>query len=173
MRDATADAHTRLDQFGVFSDARGYAHYLEATYAFRVPLERAILASDALSGLSPWVFQPIEFDLVRDLSDLSLSAPKLLGAPSFPTQSGLLGALYVLEGSALGARLLQKAANDLGYTMAFGARHLARQTADSGRWSRFLELFEGHEPFDNDAARFAGEAAFSLATRAFHEADNG
>ena len=48
----------------------------------------------------------------------------------------------MLEGSALGARILVKRAASLGFSDAFGARHLCAQTADPTAWSRFVELLD-------------------------------
>ena len=68
-----------------------------------------------------------------------------------------LGLAYVLEGSALGARLLDRQARALGLDAGFGARHLAAQTADLAAWHTFLGALEAADPFDLDAASIAAD----------------
>ena len=52
----------------------------------------------------------------------------------------MVGVLYVLEGSSLGARVLVKAAAEMGLSAEFGARHLFRQAGDRDAWRSFVAM---------------------------------
>ncbi len=54
----------------------------------------------------------------------------------------ILGALYVLEGSALGARVIASRIVDLGVNAEFGGRHLNQQIADGRSWGAYLDILE-------------------------------
>ena len=102
-----------------------------------------------------------------DLDDLGLTAPPLPERHDLHLHStcpsGLLGILYVLEGAALGARLLYRDAQALGLSDAYGARHLALQAADTGSWRAFLALLGRSPAFDLEPAASAALATFALA----------
>lgn len=78
-----------------------------------------------------------------------------------------LGCAYVIEGSALGARVLYKRAQELGLHAGHGARHLAEQSATLDNWRAFTGLLETVEPFDLAAASRGAVAAFGAAENAF------
>ncbi|MFD1744328.1 biliverdin-producing heme oxygenase [Rhizobium helianthi] len=78
----------------------------------------------------------------------------------------LLGALYVLEGSSLGARILYVRAKELGLNEEFGARHLAGQAHSDG-FRRFLEILDAAPNVDMNKVVEASRSAFGLAERAF------
>ena len=82
----------------------------------------------------------------------------------------LFGALYVLEGSSLGARILFKRAQALGLSAAFGARHLALLSGSIDGWRSFLDRLEGADPFGLELAVTASHATFALARTAFDPA---
>jgi heme oxygenase len=113
----------------------------------REAVERALDAADAGEIYADWRHRRIAMDLRRDLQDLGYPAAPMSGALAFAISSraGILGALYVLEGASLGARLLQAAAADLGMGPEFGARHMAAQTADRTAWPRFTALLNAAE----------------------------
>jgi heme oxygenase len=80
-------------------------------------------------------------------------------------QNGLLGAVCVLEGSTLGARVLRSRSAAIGMTDGFGARHLGVMTRDMSCWQSFLRQLEGVEDFDIECAAQAANAVFDLAMR--------
>jgi hypothetical protein len=111
---------------------------------FRAPLERAVVSLVSKTD-EEWSFIPISDHLRADLNDLGgpayrepLSSSCQLDAKRLP------GALYVLEGSSLGAQLLVKRAALLGLSAHHGARHLAQQTGDPKRWPAFVKTLERH-----------------------------
>lgn len=157
----TRDLHELLDHgIGDFGTLDDYRRYLSGSYAFRAALE------PALQDIDGWQPQPLAQDLRADLADLGLAVPMLPAAPRFGDVSDLAGACYVIEGSALGARLLVRRAAALGLDAQHGARHLHAQTTQSGRWGRFLAWLEtsGAVP---DRAAAAAKSAFGLALTAY------
>ena len=80
------------------------------------------------------------------MADLGLvpRAPVSLNIPE--DASALLGLAYVLEGSALGARLLYPEALALGLDGSRGARHLASQIADRTAWPSFCGVLDAAGP---------------------------
>lgn len=168
LRQQTAEAHARLDAaVGEFSTRDTYARYLRGLLAFREPIEAALTRANLPGSYRPHGIA----DAIRaDMTDLGIDPPpsgtRPAGTP-LDTPSAVLGTLYVLEGSALGARLLYKRAQELGLTADFGARHLALQSGDRESWPKFLTLLERHPPGESDATARASIAAFELALDAF------
>lgn len=152
----------------MLDSAERYGRYLRGLAAFRMAVEHALSEKGVPEG---WIPQPIALLLAADMSDLNLGpAPDLTASvPACPSR--WLGLAYVLEGSALGARLLQRQAGALGFGAGYGARHLAAQTAQPGRWQSFCLYLEAASPFDAVAAAAGAVDAFALAQRAIEAAD--
>jgi len=179
LRERTAMAHAALDAaVGDFDSRAAYGRYLSSLLAFREPVEVALAATALPAFLRDWRPRPIAADIRADMADLALRAP----APTVPSRdlldalrnpSRLLGTLYVLEGASLGARLLCRRAAALGLSGRFGARHLALQAEDKLGWRRFVEILEGHDRIEIEAAVDASNAAFARAQRAFAKGPDG
>lgn len=155
--------HDRLDAMaGPLAEIGSYKRYLTATFAFRAALEAKVLPGADCN----WNIQCLVDALKDDLNDLGLAQPEAvhLAAPASP--SALAGMLYVAEGSALGARLIQRRAAALGLGPDHGARHLATQTAERERWKSFLHWLESNCP-DPEQAIHGGRAAFEVALSAY------
>lgn len=164
LRQHTADIHARLDSIaGDLGSVARYRAFLVGSYRFRSIVEPALDAAEF------WPMLPLLPHLARDLEDLGITPPAAAPPIHLPTSSAQLGALYVLEGSALGARLLQRRAAALGFDARCGARHLARQVADPARWPRFLRLLETSPGVDRIAALAAAQAAFERALDSYAE----
>lgn len=164
LRHATTEAHARLDALvarsGFFDDRGSYVAYLRATWRARVPVELALDANPA-AAFAPWRGRRILSTLRRDLVDLTGSEPAAVSeAPEclLDSPARIMGALYVLEGSALGAVFLVRRATALGMSPGFGARHFATQTAPPADWSRFLSVLEA-TPLDPDQEKECAAAA--------------
>ena len=164
LREATRAAHQTLDDLvGNWPYLADYRRYLAGQRRFRAAIDDV---DPAAAGLV-WSITPLSTALADDCADLGLGAEPARG--TFPRPQGpseALGVCYVVEGSALGARLLHARAAELGLSDGFAARHLAIQ-ASSGRWRAFLDLLEETEPFDFGAAVASANAAFALAAHAF------
>lgn len=110
LRAATMAAHDLLD--AAMQSAAGwqrredYARFLALQHAARMPIE-AWIARHAPAGLVPPVQTPL---IARDLAALGAAIPS--PAPRFalaaPTRAEVIGAVWVLAGSALGNRSIAK-----------------------------------------------------------------
>lgn len=156
----TRDLHDRLDQaIGVFDEPADYCAFLSGSYAFRAAIE-PVLADQG------WQVQRLAPLIAQDLADLDQPRPDVPAPPSLASPAAQAAACYVLEGSALGARLLARRAVDQGFTADHGARHLAAQTASPHRWRQFLAWLEGADLPVAQAASAARDV-FGLALRAY------
>lgn len=167
LRERTGAAHSRLDAtIDQFVDPKGYGDYVRAIFRFREPLERAI--AEILPTKRLGNFRPARLvdAIAADLADLKLAVPEVASHSPDLRGSRLVGALYVLEGAALGARVLIKRANALGFSAEHGARHLAL-AAGSTTWPSFLALIGDADNLDRDSAADAALATFDMAQRAF------
>lgn len=166
LRYFTQDSHKRLDAtVGMFDDKESYRRFLAGSYWFRKSLQAACARID---------FWPVELwleELALDLQDLGDAdiIPVTMRPISAPSRADQLGLLYVLEGSALGARLLLRRAEELGYGPEHGGRHLYRQTADRQRWPAFLTLLEASDDIDQDRSLQTARACFTAAIGIFTE----
>lgn len=163
LRDRTSHLHRDLDaQVGMFTTENDYLRYLGGTWRFRVQVEAA------LPGPAEWEPMRLADSVREDLIDLGEPVPAV-AAPAWAPASAAerLGACYVLEGSAVGARMLVVAAQKLGLTEAFGARHLHLQAADRKRWPQFIDLLDASPAGDAPSAIAGAEAAFRLALSSY------
>lgn len=163
LRNRTSPLHRQLDtRIGSFGTADDYRRYLRGTWLFRSEVEAA------LSAHAAW--QPLRLaDLAReDLSDLGIPLPAWeMPTVSFTSAAQALGACYVLEGSAVGARMLVIAARALGYSARCGARHLHAQAQDRRRWPAFIDLLDATAPEAAAEAVIGAETAFRMALASY------
>lgn len=168
LRKRTQTAHERLDaSVGSFNTLDEYRRYLTSVSTFRAAMEGALKHVVWPAG---WSWRPITLakSLNRDAIDLGLPAAGDAGHDMDLTDhSVLLGALYVLEGSTLGARVLCQRAAALGLDEAFGARHLAIMSKDIAQWQSFLVLLDEASDFDIERAATSANAVFALALQCF------
>jgi heme oxygenase len=111
LRKATASAHGRVDD--VFTQLNlgrrdGYRRFLAAHASVILPLEA--LAGQAGAGqiLEDWPSRCRSGALLDDLAALGLQPPPPLPLGSNGGPAWVLGVLYVLEGSRLGAQVLRQ-----------------------------------------------------------------
>lgn len=167
LKVSTRDLHDRLDaRTGPLADLSGYSRYLGASLALRAALEPALDRAEVLGLTGGWPLVRIVPALRRDCTDLGVFPPRTTETVDFPGMDEVFGALYVAEGSALGARLILQRALALGLTPAHGAGHLAAQSAEPGRWRRFLDRLNGIGP-DINLATSAARRVFALALSAY------
>ncbi len=117
LRAATRDLHHRLDHHPLLAplvrsglSMADYGLALQALFAINAPTEKAISDYIDAQGL------PFDYaarrrmpDLLADLKFLGLSTPQLAwNGPNICSHGELVGCLYVLEGSALGGRVIFK-----------------------------------------------------------------
>jgi heme oxygenase len=169
LRERTWGDHERLDALvGHFGDGKSYTRYLEGMAAFRAPIETALSRADLAPHFGDWRPVMISTELAQDLSDLGGNAMSSNEAFVLPSdRDGLLGVLYVLEGSSLGARVLVRRASALGFTAGHGARHLAAQVAQPQAWPQFVALLDTIGPAGMERAVEAARTTFATAINAF------
>jgi heme oxygenase len=167
LRHASSALHHQLDtSLGEFTSRSDYSNYVQRTHRFRQAVEHAL----SRASITDWQLDPISDLATGDLADLGIGSLAQADMASRGwTRSEYFGALYVIEGSSLGARLLYRRAQALGMTESFGARHLAHQAADHGRWRRFLEILETVPVPQHDAATEATLEIFRFALSVYRE----
>ncbi len=175
VRDRTSLSHAKVEAaVGSFGTLEAYKRYLRGSYLFRTMLDEQLTDVCWPPQLSLWTLPDRLTGLMRqDMQDLDMEPP-LPVAPTSRSMMGsdlenLLGTLYVVEGSSLGARVLYRRAQSLGLSGEFGARHLAAQAQSSERWKRLLELLEAAPELDLDRTVEASRATFVAVERAFED----
>jgi len=145
LKRATDAAHARVEEIvqaaGMFGSIEGYRRYLNGSYAARARLEHRLDAGGAERLWADWPSRRIAHLIAADIDDLGGVALVSSGMSALPlSDAELLGVLYVLEGSSLGARVLVNMARGLGLSATCGARHLVHQAGDTGAWRSFVAL---------------------------------
>lgn len=170
LRAASHAAHARVDACFPrgLADAADYRRYLLGMHAIVDALECALQATQATRWAS-WRM-PERVAWLRD--DLAaLGCAPLVAGPALPiaSEAEAAGALYVVEGSSLGASQLLRDACAQGWTRQRGARFLHGHGGDDSgrRWRDYVRWLE--------AANFDSEeeaALFDAAARTFAYAEH-
>lgn len=170
LKSGTAAAHRALeDVVGPLKGRGDYVAYVRGLHAFRAPLEAAL----DQAAFAPWAPTTLAETLAEDLSHIGAAPLAPEPAPSgLDDRGAALGALYVLEGSTLGARLLLVQVQALGLDAQGGAKHLWRQAAALENWRAFLPLLSGADARDMARVTAGANAAFAAAERAMIRARN-
>lgn len=181
LKHATARDHAlveaRVDLMGIDSRLR-YRKVLEAFFGFWPGIEARIGAALPGSLQAEWLPRWRAARLTHDLQKVGLTAQAIASLPtcqSWPTIGSMgaaLGALYVVEGSSLGARHISRHLHArLGLDAETGAWFFAGHGEQTGAcWLRFRELLA--EVPCEASQREAVEAAsqtFSCLNRWFEE----
>lgn len=171
LKHATDEAHARVEGIvqgaGMFASREGYRCYLDATFAMRATYERLLDDSGAALLWPEWPSRKIADLVAQDIADLGGVPPSVEISQKRLSTAELLGVLYVLEGSSLGARVLVRSVAEMGLTAESGARHMFRQAGDRDAWRSFTAMMaaapEGpcHDAANTTFASFAD--AYSLA----------
>lgn len=164
LKSATEAAHAELDAFtmraGYFDNASRFVAYLHRMAYFHNVYARATHTSDAHGWRAMWQVDRHGAWIAEDLRTLggvaavtpSLTAPSrdasadpaagMLTALKPNCTSRLLGSLYVLAGSTLGARMLHKLSLARALPTAAGSSYLMN-VGSSMNWQHFLQFLEG------------------------------
>lgn len=174
LRDRTSQAHASVDKLvGSFDTPDDYLRYLQGMASFRIPLEASLAAAHWPAHWDYWRPSTIGAAIRSDIHDLGDGQPEPGHgdvAPVPASEEALLGTLYVIMGSNLGAQILYKRAQAIGFTEDHGARHLAIQAGGIGDWRAFLALLDNVGALDMDAVVDAALLTFGSAERAFADA---
>lgn len=170
LKEATAPDHARLDaRLGAFDlhDLYGYRRFLEANAAALLPLEGALVAAGVRDILPDWDRHARARAILDDLSAIG-GAPKLLDPPVLAGTPAMLGTLYVLEGSQLGAAYLLRQLRQASDPRILRATAYLAHGAGQHLWPEFLVLLESHAGTLDDEADIVEPArrAFDLFSRA-------
>ncbi|MFJ2527444.1 biliverdin-producing heme oxygenase [Pseudomonas helmanticensis] len=175
LRAGTAELHIALEKrlpfFSDTLDTQAFVRLMQAYYGFYLPLENALLRSDAMPAdfeLTPRLKAPT---LRTDLHALGVSAaaleslPQCEQLPVIDSSAACLGVLYVLEGATLGGQILRREISSrLGLEANNGAAFLDIYGAATGRrWRDFIEYL-GSRPMsaaERAAVVTAAQTTFS------------
>ena len=166
LRDGTRAAHDRVDAgFARFelSGVEGYRAFLQVQAAALLPLEAALDRAGAAGILPDWSERRRGSALLADLAALGDPGPAAVSPPVLPGgDSGLLGVLYTLEGSRLGAAVLARAVSGSPDPQVRGADRFLRHGQGRRFWPIYLAVLEGSR-----AVRDAPDLALAGALGAF------
>ncbi len=168
LRERTATRHAAVDEaVGAFKSVTDYRRYLAGLHTFRAPCEAALAGGALPTDVRDWSFTPLSPLITLDMADLGVpAAVRPQQVPPVATLEEAAGRLYVLEGSALGARVLVVEARSLGLDERFGARHLVAQSRGGVDFRAFAAWLDEAD-LDEEAVLAAALATFADAERAF------
>ncbi len=140
LRGATADAHRRLDAALGTLDLQsraGYRRFLAANAAALLPLEQALVEAGVAESFPDWATRTRGGAILDDLARVG-GVVRPLAAPAPLDAGAMLGMLYVLEGSRLGAAVLLKRVAQSPDPVVAGATRYLRHGAGQRLWPGFL-----------------------------------
>jgi len=166
LRRTTGAAHHSLEAgMGDLSDPGAYRNYVAGLLAFRAVAEPFVAAWRRPDRWGEWRPTRIATDLAVDAIALDVE-PRMVRWSAEPrTAAEAIGFLYVLEGSALGARVLLRNVRPSPRGES-GQRHLRRQAGSLGNWRAFVERLESEPDLDLDETAKSASRAFELAAQA-------
>ncbi|TWA94461.1 biliverdin-producing heme oxygenase [Bradyrhizobium stylosanthis] len=163
LRDATSAAHRELDaqlsafDLTVFS---GYRRFLQASAAALLPLEAALVDAGVARMFPDWPERSRSAAIAADLGRLGSAMPWAVRVSPL-TQSGVLGTMYVLEGSRLGAKFLLKTVADSADPRVGEATAYLSHGTGKRLWQSFLSKLADDGSCDEDEAIEAARLAFA------------
>jgi len=136
-----------VESLNPFATVERYRTFILGNLSFYRAFEAWAAASGVSEVLRDWPARRKEAALVADTEDLAAypdeepAPPTELLPPAPVAPSLLLGALYVTEGSTLGAAVLAKRAARLGFGPTWGARFFHFYGSQrTRRWRAFLQV---------------------------------
>jgi heme oxygenase len=160
LRDATGAVHERLHHAPPFAaiadqqlDVAGYTKLLARIAAFHLTVSKDLELDDTRPRL-----------LARDLEVLGSPSPERLHWRSPESASARLGLAYVVEGSALGGKVIYRQLDYLFGNSARGRRFFRGSPSDGPRWQTLCRRLEqeGQTPRGLDEMIGGATAAFAL-----------
>ena len=145
LRAKTAADHANVDaRFSalVGEGTAGYGEFLRLSAAAIYPLERALTEGNVERLLPDWQERSRRAALRADLADLGIDDPPLIRLPALDDEANQFGALYVLEGSRLGARVLVRKLLAAPTQRPQSALRYLRHGECLPLWQTFLERLE-------------------------------
>lgn len=170
LRQATSDIHAATERTveaqGFFQSPRNYAIYLRRLAAFHHAYDRAAGGLDT-SALRLFQIDKHECWLRQDLASLGIADAAGEDARTtwrLPNTSALLGSLYVLAGSSLGARVLHRITVERALPGPGGSSYLAA-LAGALRWTDAVAYIESVPHIQEDAMMAGAVDTFEMIGR--------
>jgi heme oxygenase len=138
----------------------GYRRFLQASAGALLPLEAALVQAGVATMFPDWLERARSAAIAADLGQLGSAAQSTVSVPPL-TRSGMLGTLYVLEGSRLGAKFLLKAVADAGDPRIGEATAYLSHGAGKRLWQSFLAQLQNEEDCDADETIESARVAFA------------
>jgi heme oxygenase len=169
LRETTREAHEELEKtmmplINGAQDAEAYGKILRTFYSFYHPLETGIQQYLYPDALPDYAERRRTSWILDDLKALDLDhtpPPSAFAAPVITSNAQAFGALYVMEGSTLGGKIICKTiANNLGRDEKDGFRFFYGYGPESGsRWKFFLAQLDklSNTPHEEEAIAMADE----------------
>lgn len=154
LRDETAADHRRIDKaYSVFDlgDREEYRGFLQAQADAVLSIEKALDEAGAQGVLPDWPARSRSAALRADIAALDGDEAAGAAFPGFSSTAQILGAIYVLEGSRLGGRLLARAIHPE-FPRAFFAE------ADPRAWMALMEILDKALISDDEITAAVGAA---------------
>jgi heme oxygenase len=171
LKAATASAHHALDERLGALDltlSADYRRFLQANAAALLPLETALSKAGVAAMFEDWPSRARSAAITADLDQLGGTiAP--LPMPKEPLdRCGVLGTLYVLEGSRLGAAYLVRIAAASADPQVRAATRYLGHGAGQGLWRSFLARLAREPVSAEDERRMIARAqqAFAMFAKA-------
>jgi len=171
LRAATSAAHHALDERLSAFDLTARVHYrrfLQASAAALLPLEAALRRAGIAAMVEDWPLRARSAAITADLGQLG-GTVNLLPLPAEPLdRCGVLGTLYVLEGSRLGAAYLTRIVAASADPRVRAATRYLCHGSGQGLWRSFLDRLE-REPVSADDERqiiMGAQQAFAMFAQA-------
>ncbi|WP_309612022.1 biliverdin-producing heme oxygenase [Sphingomonas sp.] len=159
LKAATQAAHDRVDAAFDHDLANPiiYVAFLAAQASAYLPVEEALTACGAARLIENWHDHRRAPLLAADLATLDCAPPDLIAPPEYRGEAAVVGGLYVLEGSRMGAAVLLRRVLP-GLPIAFLSAR-----AEPGHWTRFIASLDQllYSPQRLDAAIEAASATFA------------
>jgi heme oxygenase len=172
LKQATAAAHAGLDtEFSALdlNSPDDYRRFLETNAAALLPLEAALEEAGVARSFADWPERSRTAAIQADLDLLGGACRPLCRAGTFD-RNGMLGAMYVLEGSRLGAKFLLRAV--AGNPLIAPATSYLSHGAGKPLWRTFLLRLESEPVTPEDEAEIVRGAhlAFAMFAEAVRQA---
>jgi heme oxygenase len=170
LKKATDKAHRDLDvQFATLDLCRleGYRRFLEASAAALLPLERALEFAGVADVFVDWHQRTRRAALIADLASIGADARPL--KVSYPmNRNAVIGIMYVLEGSRLGAKYLLRMIARSADPLIPAATAYLSHGAELHLWQSFLEVLKRETVAVHDEVEIVNGArmAFSMFAQA-------
>lgn len=170
LRSATAEAHARIDaRFGGLdlTSLSDYRCFLEANADALLPLENALIEAGVVRIFPDWEMRSRRRAILNDLAAIHGTFRPFPPLASLDF-GGVLGTMYVLEGSRLGARMLLRTIERTRDPRVTAATAYLRHGEGHQLWPSFLAMLEQHATaLDSEDGAIEGALrAFDLFDRA-------